>query len=228
MQDNVFPGETSAYRAARNELLAAERDLRARVEEVAAKRRRLPLGGAVPEDYVFEASVPAPGAPRSVRMSELFESGKDTLVLYSFMYGPNAPRPCPMCSSFLDGLNGNAKHLAQRVNLFVVSKSPLARFQELARSRGWDHLRLLSSASNGFNRDYHAETPEGKQASIIHTFVKRGERVHHSYSSELSFSQSEPGQDTRHIDLMWPLWNVLDLTPNGRGTDWRPTLEIGA
>ncbi len=209
MHTTRFPGETPAYRAARDELLSAERDLRTRVEEVAAKRRRLPLGGAVPEDYLFEdgaAGLDDPAPP--IRMSRLFEPKKDTLVLYSFMYGPNMPRPCPMCSSFIDGLNGNAKQIAQRVNLALVSKSPLARFRELARSRGWGNLRLLSSADNAFNRDYHAETPDGKQSSIIHTFVKRGERVHHAYSSELNLFPSETGQDTRHIDLMWPLWKM--------------------
>jgi len=220
-----FPGETATYRAARDELLEAERDLRARAERVASMRRSLPLGGAVPEDYVFEEGwADARAAARSVRMSELFDRPEGTLVLYSFMFGPNMAQACPMCTSFLDGLNGNAEHIAQRVSLAIVAKSPIARILEFARSRGWTHLRLLSSASSNFNRAYHAENDGGRQTSIIHTFVRRAGVVYHAYSSELPSLPSEPGQDPRHIDLMWPLWNVLDLTPEGRGSDWRPKL----
>jgi predicted dithiol-disulfide oxidoreductase (DUF899 family) len=221
-----FPGETPAYRSERDALTEAERELRRRVEEVAAMRRRLPLGGLLPEDYAFEAcDAEGADAPRTLRFSELFAPGKDTLVLYSFMFGPNMERPCPMCTSFTDGLDGNAPHIAQRVNLAVVARSPLARFSELARSRRWRNLRLLSSAENSFNRDYHAETPEGKQNSIIHTFVRRPDGIRHAYSSELNMLPSDPGQNPRHIDLMWPLWNVLDLTQEGRGSDWYPKLE---
>jgi predicted dithiol-disulfide oxidoreductase (DUF899 family) len=221
-----FPGETAEYRTQRDALLEAERDLRRRVEEVAAMRRRLPLGGRVTEDYGFEEADPErDGATRTTRMSALFAPGKDTLVLYSFMFGPNMARACPMCTSFTDGLDGNARHVQERVNLAVVARSPVARFRELARSRGWRNLRLLSSAESSFNRDYHAETPEGKQNSIIHTFVRREDGIRHAYSSELNMLPSDPGQNPRHIDLMWPLWNVLDLTPEGRGADFYPALE---
>lgn len=219
-----FPGESPTYRAARDQLLHAERDLRAQVERVASMRRGLPIGGAVPEDYSFEEGYADERAPaRSVRMSQLFERS-DTLVLYSFMFGPNMADACPMCTAFLDGLNGNAEHIEQRVNLAIVAKSPLARIRDFARSRGWSHLRLLSSAANTFNRDYNAETSDGRQTSIIHTFVRRGGQVYHAYSSELPSLPAEPGQNPRHIDLMWPLWNVLDLTPEGRGADWFPKL----
>jgi predicted dithiol-disulfide oxidoreductase (DUF899 family) len=132
--------------------------------------------------------------------------------------------PCHMCTPFLDGLNGNARHIAQRTNLAVIARSPLPRVRQIAWSRGWRDLRLLSSAGNSFNRDYHAETATGDQNSVIHVFVKRPEGVRHFYSSELFFAPVGPGGNTRHIDMMWPLWNVLDLTPEGRGTDWYPSL----
>jgi predicted dithiol-disulfide oxidoreductase (DUF899 family) len=218
--DARFPGETPAYRTARDELLQAEHELRRRIEEVAAQRRRLPLGGAVPEDYVFEEA--AEGRP--VKLSELF-AGEDTLVLYSYMFSAEMAEPCPMCTPFLDGLEGNAEHIQQRVGLAIVAKSPPARLRELARTRGWRRLRLVSSAKNRFNRDYHGEDSAGDQDSRIHTFVRRPDGVHHFYSSELNLLPSESGQDPRHIDLLWPLWNVLDLTPAGRGTDWRPSLS---
>jgi predicted dithiol-disulfide oxidoreductase (DUF899 family) len=223
MHSYRFPGETPAYRASRNELLAAERDLRGQVEHVAAMRRKLPLGGLVPQDYIFEQS--GESGARKVRLSELFASGKDTLVLYGFMFGPDMKAACPMCTSFLDGLNGNAMHLVRRVNLAVAAKSPIERVQAYASSRGWNHLRMLSWGGTAFGSDYHCETSEGAQNSILHVFAKRPDGVHHFWSTELNLMPAEPGQDHRHIDMMWPLWNVLDATPEGRGSDWYPAIK---
>jgi predicted dithiol-disulfide oxidoreductase (DUF899 family) len=223
-----FPGETRAYRTARDALLQAEQDLRRQVEAVAEARRRLPPGGAVPEDYVFEEGARDfndRGPTHPVQLSELFAPGKDTLVLYNFMFGEDMDHACPMCSSFLDALDGNARQVEQRVNLAVVAKSPIARLRDFARARPWRNLRLLSSQKNAFNRDYHGDAPDGDQNSVIHVFVKRDGRVHHFYSSEIAFLPSDSGQDPRHIDLMWPLWNVFDLTPDGRGKDWYPKLS---
>ena len=215
-----FPNETPAYRAARDELLRAESDLRRRTEEVAAMRRRLPLGGPLPEDYAFDA-----GDGRRVRLSELFTLPEASLVLYNFMYGPKMAAACPMCTSFLDSLDGSAPHLTQRVNLAVVAKSPIDRIRAHAHARGWRHLRLLSSAGNAFNRDYLGESPDESQNPLLHVFVRRGPTVHHFYTTELFFAPPEPGQHPRHIDPMWPLWNVLDATPEGRGDGWYPKLQ---
>jgi predicted dithiol-disulfide oxidoreductase (DUF899 family) len=213
-----FPGESAEYRAAREKLLAAERDLRTKMEEVAELRRKLPLGGEVREDYVFAET----GA--EVRLSELFREGTDTLGIYSFMYGPAMKQPCPMCSSFLDSLNGTAPHAGQRMNLAVAAKSPIERIREFADARGWRNLRMLSSAGNTYNRDYHAETADGgQQLPVFNLFVRRAGRIYHSYNTELAFEKPEPGQNERHIDMMWPLWNLLDLTPEVRG-DWYPQL----
>ena len=213
-----FPGESAEYRAARDKLQAAERELRHHVEEVARFRRELPLGGEVREDYAFDEG------ERTVKLSELFRDGLDTLALYSFMYGPAMKQPCPMCTSFLDSLNGTAPHATQRINLAVAAKSPIARIREFARGRGWNNLRMLSSAGNTYNRDYHAETPAGDQLPVMSVFVRRDGRIHHSYSTELLYSPPDAGQNERHIDMMWPLWNLLDLTPEGRGSNWFPKL----
>lgn len=223
-----FPGETPEYRSARNQLLRAEQELRQQVEAVAAMRRRLPLGGRAPEDYLFQEGARdiddrSPG--RAVRLSELFAPGKDSLVLYNFMFSPQMDHACPMCTCFLDALDGNARHIEQRLNLAVVARSPLERIREFARTRPWRRLRLLSSHGNHFNRDYHGDAEDGSQNTVIHTFVRRAGGIHHLYSSELAFVPGEPGQNQRHIDLLWPLWNVLDLTPEGRGTDWFPKLR---
>ena len=137
-----FPGESVEYRGARNALLAEEMELRRQIERVAAQRRALPAGGAIPEDYEFE------GDGGLVKLSELFASGKDTLAIYSFMYGPERERPCPGCTHFLDALDGETEHILQRINLAVVAKSPLPRIIDFAKERGWHRLRLLSTAGN--------------------------------------------------------------------------------
>jgi len=213
-----FPGESEAYRSAREQLLDDEIALRRNMETVAAKRRKLPLGGEVPQDYVFDEE------QGQVRMSQLFSPGKDTLVIYSYMFGPQMAKPCPFCTSILDGLDGEAPHIMQRVNLAVTAKSPIARIREFARGRGWRNLRLLSSANNSYNHDYHAEKPNGDQIPALNVFVRRDGRIHHFYNTELLYAPPEKGQDGRHVDLIWPLWNMFDLTPEGRGEKWGPRL----
>lgn len=219
--DMRYPGESAQYRQLRDKLLQAELDLNAQVQAVAALRRQLPLGGEA-KDYVFEEDGEG-GALHKVRLSELFAPGQNTLLLYSYMYGPQMKSPCPMCTSFLDGLNGNAQHIRQRASLAVVAKSPVARIREVARQRGWRNLRLLSSAGTTYNADYHGEDQDGDQQPMMNVFTRRGGKVHHFYGSEALFVP-EPDHEPCHLDLMWPLWNVLDLTPEGRGEDWHPRL----
>ena len=222
-----FPNESDEYRAERAELLKAEKELRRRVEEVAARRRRLPLGGELAQNYTFEEGprdLRAPESATKVRFSQLFEPGKDTLVVYSFMYGPQMEKPCPMCTSMLDALDAEAPHITQRVNLVVAAKSPIRRIREHARERGWTGLRLLSTGGTTYNRDYHGESEDGDQIPALNVFVRRGDRVHHFYNTELLYGPHPEGQEPRHVDPIWPLWNLFDLTPEGRGTDWYPRL----
>jgi predicted dithiol-disulfide oxidoreductase (DUF899 family) len=198
------------------------------VEKVAVMRRRLPLGGQIPQDYVFEegaAELAGKNTVHSVKLSDLFRDGLNTLVVYSFMFGPNMKQACPMCTSFIDSLNGAAPHFEQRANLVVIAKSPIARLRDFARGRGWNHLRLLSSATNTYNRDYHGENPDGGQMPSLNVFVRRGGKIHHTYCTELVFLAGDRGQNQRHIDIAWPLWNLLDFTPEGRGADWFPALS---
>jgi predicted dithiol-disulfide oxidoreductase (DUF899 family) len=229
-----FPGESSEYRRARNRLLEAETGLRRAIERVAAQRRALPPGGAVPDDYVFEE---AAGSGGTVTFSQLFAPGKDTLVIYSFMFPrwsgdtrpgpaegetarlPLAETPCPSCTSILDSLDGAALHLAQQLSLAVVAKSDPARIRTFAQERGWRHLRLLSSRNNSYNRDYHAETADGEQAPVLNVFARDGDGFRHRWATELMFAPREEGEDPRHVDSIWPVWNVLDMTPGGRGND---------
>jgi predicted dithiol-disulfide oxidoreductase (DUF899 family) len=211
----VFPNESRRYRTARNKLLKAELALRRQVEAVAKLRRKLPQGGEVPRDYVFDSEAGL------AKLSELF-GGRDALLAYSFMYGPEMKEACPMCTSFLDGLNGNAQHIAQRASLVVIARSPLERIVQYARGRSWGNLRMLSSAGNSYNLDYHGEDEQGAQLPVMNVFVRKGGKVRHFYASELLFARPDKGQDPRHNDAMWPLWAALDLTPRGRGKDWYP------
>jgi predicted dithiol-disulfide oxidoreductase (DUF899 family) len=230
LHDVRFPGESDEYRRAREDLLQAEIKLREDEASVAAQRRRLPLGGAVPSDYEFQEWDTQIGTARGVKLSELFEDDKDTLFLYSFMFLPTPDgnpigRPCPACTSIIDAVSGQSRHLTQQVNLAVSAKAPIEHLRAHAYTRGWSDIRMLSSAENTYNRDYHSETSDDKQLPIATVFVRRDGAIHHSWSSELMFAPSGPGQHPRHVDFMWPLWKILDLTPGGRGTDFEPLLE---
>lgn len=216
-----FPNESKEYRKARSALLDEEIRLREQIARVAKTRAALPPGGAVGDDYAFD-EIDASGALCKVRLSELFEDGKDSLFLYGFMYGPESENPCPMCSSLLDALNGNANHLAERINVAVVARSPIYRIADIARARGWDRLRMLSSQHNKYGIDYFAENEKGDQMPMANVFVRRDGAIHHFWGSEMLYADVD-GQP-RHVDLMWPLWNIFDTTPEGRGTDWYPSL----
>lgn len=233
----MFPGESPQYRAARDRLLEREIELRRVMEAVAVARRELPAGGVVPEDYVFQEK----GANRTtsnVRLSELFAPGRDSLVIYNFMFPrdpgdarpgakagktallPLAESPCPSCTALLDQLDGAAEHASQSINLAIVAKAPLARIVTFAKERGWRRLRLLSSANNTYNRDYHGETAEGSQRPMLNVFHRDSGKIHHFWGSELFYAPRDPGQDPRHVGTLEPLWNLFDLTPEGRPADW--------
>ena len=233
MQHLRFPNESTAYRAARNALLAEEIELRRQVERVAAHRRALPTGGEVREDYVFE------GESGRTKLSQLFARDKETLAIYSFMFGPERERPCPGCTHFLDALEGSTRHILQRINFVVVAKSPVSRLQAFARERGWRYLRLLSTAGNNYDRDYFGDSTalsaamrdqqefkpgEEWDMPILNVFRRDGGTIRHFWGSELLYVPPEPGQEYRHNDLLDPLWNMLDVTPEGRG-DFHPRLE---
>ena len=229
----TMPGESAEYRAARNKLLAEEMALRRQVESVAALRRALPAGGTVAQDYLFD------GDDGPLKLSDLFKPGKDTLATYSFMYGPEKALPCTGCTHFLDGLDGMVQHITQRINLAVVAKSPLPRLLALARTRGWCSLPLLSTHGNTYDRDYFGDSSglpdavlkqqefkagEEWDMPMLHVFQRRGKVIRHFWGSEMLYVPPEPGQEYRHNDALDSLWNILDLTPEGRG-DFEPQLS---
>ena len=238
----AFPGEPAEYRAERNRLLEQETELRRAMEAVAAARRRLPPGGIVPQDYVFQTQGPG-GRAAEVRLSELFAPGKDSLVIYSMMFPrdpgddrpgpaggqtallPLAQGPCPSCAAFLDALDGAAEHASQRVNLAVAAKAPIERILTFAAERGWRGLRLLSTGGTTYNRDYWAETADGEQQPMLNVFHRDGDTIRHFWGSELFYAPEDAGQDQRHVGTLEPLWNLFDLTPEGRPTDWYEQLS---
>jgi predicted dithiol-disulfide oxidoreductase (DUF899 family) len=238
----AFPGESAAYRAARDRLLEQEIELRRAMEAVAVARRELPPGGVVPEDYVFRGTA-ADGTPADVRLSELFAAGKDSLVIYSFMFPrdpgderpgpadgktallPLADSPCPSCTALLDQLDGAAEHATQQVNLAVVAKAPLERVLTFAEERGWRRLRFLSSTANTYNHDYLGETAEGYQRPMLNVFHRDREAIRHFWGAELFYAPTDSDQDPRHVGTLEPVWNLFDLTPEGRPTDWDEQLS---
>jgi predicted dithiol-disulfide oxidoreductase (DUF899 family) len=233
----TFPGESATYRAARNLLLQQEVELRRMMESVAAARRALPPGGLVPQDYLFQAA-DAQGNGSQVRLSELFEAGKDSLVIYSFMFprdrgddrpGPRSGQtvqlrleegPCPSCTAFLDELDGAVEHVSPHVNFAVVAKAPLPRLLAFAHERGWRRLRLISAAGNAYPHDYLAEGPDGGAVPMLNVFHRDSDGIRHFWGSELFYAAAEPGQDPRHVGTIEAAWNIFDLTPEGRGADW--------
>ncbi len=238
----MVPGESADYRAARERLLEQEIELRRATEAVAVSRRALPPGGPVPEDYVFEGAAGV-GASRSVKLSELFEPGRRSLVIYNFMFprdpgdrsaGPAIGRtallplgegPCPSCTALLDQLDGAAEHATQRINLAVVAKTSLPRLVTFAEERGWRRLRFLSSAANTYNRDYHGESAEGFQRPMLNVFHRDQDAIRHFWGSELFYAPTDGDQDPRHVSTLEPLWNLFDLTPEGRPSDWHEQLS---
>lgn len=215
----LFSGESQAYTSARQALLAEEIDLRRRLAQVAEHRRSLPPGPIIEKSYRF---VDANGS--EIDLVNLF--GKhDTLVTYFWMYGPQRTRPCPMCTNLLGPLNGNAADIKQRAALKVLGRSTVERQLAFAHERGWNDLDFVQTVGDDYARDIGVLTPEGDEYPALIVYRREGERVRLFWASEMSGAMADPGQDPRGAPDIAPLWNVLDLTPEGRDPDWYPKLR---
>ena len=213
-----FPNESDEYRRARDALLAEEIELRRHIERVARRRRALPAGGEVTKDYRFE------GENGPVSFADLF-GDKQTLAVYSYMFGPERKEPCPMCTSLLSAWDGEARDVEQRIALAVVARSPIDRLVAFKQERGWRNLKLYSDISGDYSRDYHAMTKEDGDDAAFNVFTRRDGTIRHFWSGEMGFETADPGQDPRGAPDLMPIWTILDSTPEGRGTDWYPKLE---
>lgn len=211
-----FPNESADYRRARDALLAEEIELRRHIERVAQQRRELPPGGVLAKDYELV------GEDGPVKFSELF--GKHpSLVVYSYMFGPQRKQPCPMCTSLLSAWDGEAEDVGQRVALAVVARSPIQRLLAFKKERGWRHLRLYSDVSGDYTRDY--VSPDDADVPAFNVFTRRDGSPRHFWGGEMGMSTADPGQDPRGAPDLMPLWTILDSTPEGRGKDWYPELS---
>ena len=227
MKQTNLPNESSEYLSKREELRLAEIDEMRQRERVAALRRQLPEG-AVIQDYVFEegpASLDAGDTPtRKVRLSELFTGPDRSLVIYHLMFGKKQTKPCPMCTLIVDGWNGVAHHLAQNVDVAIVAAAGPTELRAHARSREWNRLRLLSCGSNTFKYDLNSEDREGNQDSTVSVFTRdKDGALRHFYTAHPRLSDDIK---ERGLDLLCPVYNILDLTPQGRG-EWYADLAYG-
>jgi len=217
------PNESAEYRRARNALLVEEIELRRHVARVAAQRRALPPGGGVKGDYQFIGEASSVKGATPAGLESLF-GDKDTLFVYNWMYGPKRARPCPMCTALLSSLDGNADHIRQRVALAIVALSPIERQVAFKVERGWKNLPLYFDANGNFTRDYHAILDDGTDMAAMNVFTRRDGVIRHFWAAETGDVPADPGEDPTTAPDLMPLWNVLDLTPDGRGTDWYPSI----
>ncbi len=209
------PNESAEYRRARRQLLVDEIELRRQMERVAEQRRSLPAGGEVTRDYRFVAE-----DGTEVGLVELFAE-HDTLVVYSYMFGPAHETPCPMCTSFMGGLDHKIADIRQRVGVAFTARSPIERLVEAKSARGWSQLPVYSDTEGAYTEDYVA--PGDADAPAYNVFSRR-DGVRHFWSEEVGEQMADPGQDPRGAVEMDPLWLLLDTIPPGRGGDWHPRL----
>jgi len=212
--------ESAEYRAARTALLAEEIELRRHIERVAAQRRALPPGGPVTGDYRFQGEDGA-----ETDFAGLF-GDKPTLAIYSYMFGPERERPCPMCTNLLGAWEGNAADIGQRLSLVAVARSPIEKLVAWKRERGWKDLRLYSDLTGDYSRDYFGILPSGSEIPSFHVFTRRDGTIRHFWAGEMSGESADPGQDSRGTPVSYaPLWNMLDSVPEGRDPKWYPSLD---
>jgi len=223
MSESRLPDESAEYRKLRHELLEAEIALKEQVTRVAALRRQLPADTTVADYELQEGprnlAEDAPGAP--VRLSELFEDPEKPLILIHFMYGGAQTNPCPMCSMWADGYNAVARHVRDRANFALVAEATVDEMRRWARERGWSELRLVSSLGSSLKQDLRMQDPDGSQHPGVSIFTRAADGTpRHFYTAEAVLA---PGH-WNGVDLLSPVWNLFDLTPDGRG-DWFPKLR---
>ena len=219
--------ESAEYLTKREEVRRAEIELMRQRERVAELRRALPKGAEV-QDYEFlegPTSLREGDEPvKKVRLSELFTSPDRALVIYHLMFGKEQTVPCPMCTAWIDGYNGVAHHMAQNIDFAIVAAAEPVTLRAYARERGWDKLHLLSAGDSTFKYDLGSEDKEGRQDSTISVFTKDSDgTLYHFYSGHPWLA---PEIKERGIDELSPVWNVLDLTPQGRG-EFYTSLDYG-
>jgi predicted dithiol-disulfide oxidoreductase (DUF899 family) len=206
MSELRYPNESREYRDARDRLLVEEQELIAKTKAVAASRRTLPLGGELKEDYTFEWATEGK-VGRRVKFSELFED-KSSLLLYSFMFGPGWDKPCPSCTSLMDGFDRTSYQVTRHAAFVAIAKAPAERIHAWAKERGWSQIALVSGFRSPFQADYKCQREsDDMQLPVMHSFRKKDGRIFHFWATETM---------SNHVDTVWPYWNLMDFTPEGR------------
>jgi predicted dithiol-disulfide oxidoreductase (DUF899 family) len=215
----AFTEEGHAYAKAREALLAQEIELRRHITRVAEQRRSLPPGPIIKKDYLF-----LDADNRQLRLLDLF-GDKDALVTYFWMYGPQRTRPCPMCTNWLGGVNGNAADIKQNVALKIIGRSSVERQQAFARERGWRDLDFVQTVGDDYANELGLINDDGSENPALLVFKRDGDQVRLFWKSEMTAEMADPDQDPRDAPDIAPLWTVLDLTPDGRRINWYPSLS---
>lgn len=215
----MFPGESDAYSSAREALLAEEIELRRHMTRVSEQRQALPPGPVVEKNYRFKDE-----NGEEVGLADLF-GAHDTLITYFWMYGPQRDRPCPMCTNWLGSVDGNAADVKQRAALKILGRSPVERQTAFAAERDWKNLDFVQTVGDDYARDLGVLTPEGDEYPALVVYQRDGDLVRLFYAAEMPSEAADPGQDPRTAPDIASLWNLLDLTPEGRGDDWYPKLR---
>lgn len=206
MSDLRYPNESRDYRAARDRLMKEEQELIAKVKSVAAKRRQLPLGGELKQEYIFQWANEGKIGQR-VKLSELFED-KNTLLLYSFMFGPNWDKPCMSCTSLMDGFDRTWYSVNRHAAFVAIAKAPVEKIHAWAKQRGWSQIPMVSGYESSYQADYKCQADsDDMQLPVMHVFKKQGGKIYHFWGTETM---------SNHVDTVWAYWNLMDMTPEGR------------
>ena len=214
-----FPGASPEYEAARKALLADEIEFRRHMTRLGEQRRALPPGPVIDKNYRFKDE-----QAFEVGLIDLF-GDKNTLVTYFWMYGPQRERPCPMCTNWLGSVNGNAADIKQRVALKILGRSSVERQFAFAQERGWRDLNFVQTVGDTYAKDLGLLKADGSEMPALVVFKRDANQVRLFWASQMSVEMADPGQDPRDAPDIASLWSVLDLTPEGRGTDWYPKLK---
>ena len=196
------------WRAARERLLAKEKEATRARDALAAERRRLPVV-RIGKPYAFE------GPSGKASLLDLFE-GRSQLLLYHFMFAPDVhgwpEAGCPGCSMFVDQI-GHLAHLhARDASFALVSRAPLANVERYRKRMGWT-VPWYSSAGSDFNSDFGVTTENGETFGLS-VFLRQGDDVFRSYFT-----------DGRGVEALGAVWTLLDLTPLGRQEEWEDSPE---
>ncbi|WP_380876269.1 hypothetical protein ACFB49_08000 [Sphingomonas sp. DBB INV C78] len=219
LRESVFPGESAEYAAARRALMAEEIEVRRHLTRLAEQRQALPPGPVIDKDYRFRDE-----KGEDVGLADLF-GDHDTLITYFWMFGPQRERPCPMCTNWLGGVDGNAKDIKQRAALKILGRSPVDRQKAFAAERGWRDLDFVQTIGDDYAHDLGLLNDQGFEDPAFTVYRRDGDTIRLFYAGEMPAAAADPGQDPRGPIDIAPLWNILDFTPEGRGTDWYPKLS---